>query len=767
LNLTWLIAIIEPDLLIEFNRRDGIKLRPEAQLAGAICGRLFRSPLDDPIGDTSVKAVYDIFRGDTGALDVLIEDLSTAESRSDPARLTALTLIACVFLAQTDNVPRCLELLGSALDTVKPGESSSELCRALLLQQRALRRNDLGEAADFDLGEVRQLLRGIHSVPSLGLILRADAEISPESALQNVLDALSNAAVGYDFDVAGYPESGQVLDDLESDQLYQHREWLRNAYETKLRHLTPVAFERDLYFETFRVEILGHRAVYKLRKQLALMRIVRLVPALPSAAGSDCMRLLRQAGADSELRLLVDDLTFAGPIGSLLAEGRRIATYRTSDKAYRTGEMIVLTAAAEMMSPSEAFEALTRVLSVIRGGGPTTAPLIWQADFSKDEEAWVAAAALGGASGTTGLVARELLSYSTPERLADIASNTAIARTIGRIEWGALEDDLRESWRQVALDRSQEYAESPVADALREVLGPGRDVPFEQGNVTLNGLAGRINSYLQTRQPIPADLFDIARATALSALSRVASEASAGTFVTRAVQPAEMLAVLICQSPDDEAWDGLLKFFANPVITRSDKSRAFDILARERPRLAVDERSRYATGLLSLIAPPDRSIPDDPGEGFLDGAALRFAYAYGLLADDVAADYLFRLLSSNNVARRQEAGRSLSLFASISLGDWMLPLVYRLSGDAEPRVRVGVALALGRMCQREDAAGIMARERLIELLEADGVFVPLHTLAQMSSRTVAVVPQVDRVVRKLRNSHPSRRVRERAAALIG
>lgn len=765
MNLAWVIAIIEPDLLIEYVRDDSRSVRPEAQLAGAIRGRLFRSPFEAPIEDRSVKAVYDVFRGNTQALDTLIEDLTAEESRQDPARLTALALVACVFLAQIDDIPRCLELLESTLEVVVPDTPSSELCRALLLQQRALRHNDVGEASDSDVREVRQLLSNEHAAPYTEFSLRADADISAQSAVQNVIDALRAAAVGFDFHASRYPDVGRVLAEAETDQLVRYRKWLHSAYDTKLRHATQLGYGPDLYFETFCLEILGHRAVYPLRKELAMMRILSFIPSIPRAEASDCMRLLRQAGADSELQLLVEDLTFAGPIGALLIEGRRIATYRTTDQAYRTGEMIVLAAAAELMSPSEAFQALTRVLSVIRSGGPTTAPLMWQANFSKDEKAWVAAAALAGAAGASGLVARELLSYSNQERLGDIASDTAIAGIIGRIEWGAVDDDLRERWRQIAISRSQEYASSPTVGALHEVLDLQVDVPLSPGNATLNDLAQRINYHLRTSQPIPVELFDEARAIALSSLSSVASAARAGTFVARAVQPAEMLAVLISQSPDDDAWDGLLKFFVNPVIARSDKSRAFDILAHERPRLAPEVSSRYATELRSLIAGPDRSVSDAREDDPVYAAALRFAFAYGLLPDEVAADYVRRLAASADVLPRQEAGKSLSFFASTSLNDWMLPLVYRISDDADPRVRVGVARALAQLCQREDTIGAMAVERLIELLEGDGVFVPLQTLTQLSPNALAV-PQVDRVVRQLRNSHQSRRVRERAAVLL-
>jgi hypothetical protein len=73
---------------------------------------------------------------------------------------------------------------------------------------------------------------------------------------------------------------------------------------------------------------------------------------------------------------------------------------------------------------------------------------------------------------------------------------------------------------------------------------------------------------------------------------------------------------------------------------------------------------------------------------------------------------------------------------------------------------------LGETCQRRDIVGDMAIERLSELLQSGGVFVPLHTLTQLTS-AVLIAPQIDRIVRQLRNDSQSWRIRKRAAQLLG
>lgn len=765
MNLVWLVAVIEPDLLAERGYSGDRSELPEAELAKAIQGRVLRSAFDEEIADASVRAIYGAMQGDEHAVDVLVEGLSTEEARQDLAKLTALTLVACALLTDREDVATCLRIIDDALSLLNEKSPSIELCRALVLQQRALRNNDMGEPTASDLDEVRRLVDQIQFDAYPELVLRTNAGTSSRTALENILDALRSSAAGFDLG-ASSRDMGYVTSDLEDDQLGQYRRWLNNAYKTKLSRSTPTDYGPDLYFENLRLEVIGHRDVYRSRRELAAMRIVRFMPTLPTAVAADCLRLLRLAGADSELQQLVDDLTYTGPVSPLLAEGRRIESHRTSDRSLRTGEMIVLAAAAEVMAPAEAFQALTRVLSVIGRGGPTTAPLHWQADFSKDEKAWIAAAALAGAAGTAGVVARDLLAYATSDRLADIASDTVIAKIIRRIEWADMDSELRERWLSLASTQARNHPISPTAAAIRNVLSVDSELSVGDDDASLNDLAERINHYLRTEQPIPDSVRQAAKRAALSSLAQAAKEATAGTFARRVVRPAEIVAVLLAQSPDEDAWAGLLEFLANPLVARSEKSRAFDILVRERPYLAIELADRYTQPLVSLITETDRWAFDDPYHDSVFVPALNFAYAYGFLPEEVVADHLRALASSPDAHMRRQAGRSLSLLSSTSMRDWMIPKVYALSSDSDPAVRVAVAGALGETCQRRDIVGDMAIERLSELLQSGGVFVPLHTLTQLTS-AVLIAPQIDRIVRQLRNDSQSWRIRKRAAQLLG
>jgi hypothetical protein len=763
-DLAWLVAVIEPDLLTRRGYPDDSPPRPTVELAKAMQGRIHRSPFDEQIEDAAVRATYAAMAGDDSALDELIEAMSANDTRDDLAKLTALTLVACGLLADHDDVPTCLRILDNALSLINDQSASSDLCKMLVLQQRALRHNDIGESVASDLEEVRRLIDQIQFDSYLDLVLRAGVDLTPEAAIDNILNVLRSSSAGFSLNLPSF-DMGYVTSDLEDDQLGNYRRWLDNNYKTKISREIPTYYGPDLYFENLRLEVIGHREVYRTRRELAAMRVVRFIPLLPAAVAQDGLRLLRLAGADADLRLLIGELTFAGPMSALLTDGRRIESNRTSDRALRTSEMIVLAAAAEVMAPAEAFKALNRVLAVIRRGGPTTAPLHWHADFSKDEDAWIAAAALAGAAGTAGEIARSLLEYATPARLTDEAFDRVIAAIVGRVEWADVDTELRALWLNLATTRTSDGRTTYTAAALRSALSVNAELSVGT-DASLNELAESINHYLRTETPIPDDVREAAKNTALPSLARAAKSAAAGTYAVGTVQPAEIVAVLLTQSPDDDEWSGLLDFLTNPFVARREKSRAFDVLLSERPDLSTELASRYADRLASLVTEADRWAFNDPYADAVFVPALAFAYAYAFLADELAAEHFRALTSSPDARRRSLAGRYLSLLASKSLQDWMLPMVFALSNDTDPKVRFAVTRALGQIAQRQDVLGDLAIGHLSDFLQSGGVFVPLNTLEQLGPEMLRAA-QIDRIIRQLRNESQSWRVRKRAAELLG
>ncbi len=763
MNLAWLVAVIAPDLLTRRGHPGDGPTAPTTELAKAMQGQTQHHIFNEPVEDIAIRAIYDAMGGNESAVDTLVEALTTDDTREDLAKLTALTLVACALLSESDDVSKCLKILDAALNFVEDQSPSGQLCRMLLLQQRALRHNDIGESTESNLSEVRRLSELVRFSSPPELVLRDNSEVSPDAAIKNLLRAVKSSSAGFSLSLPSF-DMGYVTDELQDDQLGKYRRWLDSTFKTKLSRAISTDYGPDQYFENLRLEILGHREVYRSRRELAAMRLIRFMPTLPAAVADDGLRLLRLAGADAELRLLVNDLTVAGPMSALLSDGRRIESMRTSDRSLRTSEMIVLAAAAEVMAPAESFKALTRVLSVIRRGGPTTAPLHWHADFSKDEDAWIAATALAAAAGTAGEIARQLLEYATPERLSEQAFDFVIAKIVRRIEWADVDADLKERWLALATTQKTDGRTTDTAAAVRSALAVSTEL-IEGVDASLGALAESINHYLRTETPLPDHVHQSAKRAALAGLARAAKEAAAGTHKVGTVQPAEIVAVLLSRSSDDEAWAALLDFLADPLIARRSKSRALDVLVSERPSLSTELASRFSERLAALVTETDRWGFTEPYGEAVFVEALGFASAYNFLTNDQAAEHFRTLTASPDGQRRRQAGRYLSMLASTSLQDWMVPMIFTLSSDSDPMVRFAVTRALGSICERHDVIADLAIERLTEFLRSEGIYMPLNTLSQLGP-TALRAPQIDRIVKQLRNDSPSWRVRKRAAQIV-
>jgi hypothetical protein len=145
-------------------------------------------------------------------------------------------------------------------------------------------------------------------------------------------------------------------------------------------------------------------------------------------------------------------------------------------------------------------------------------------------------------------------------------------------------------------------------------------------------------------------------------------------------------------------------------------------------------------------------------------SALRFGFAHRFISDDEAFTYTVHLISRREPSAAEAAAVILASFSEKSDANWVQTLAIQLSYDGNPAVRAEVVRALSRTADRGLANAAVARRRLTELLRDDGVIVPLKTLGGVASMQ-NVPPGMRAVISELQGSHPSKRVRDRAAEL--
>jgi hypothetical protein len=208
----------------------------------------------------------------------------------------------------------------------------------------------------------------------------------------------------------------------------------------------------------------------------------------------------------------------------------------------------------------------------------------------------------------------------------------------------------------------------------------------------------------------------------------------------------------------------LLEFLSDPKVTREAKRRSFDLLADHNPTISRSVINKYHDSLVSTITRIDpMSFMQNQG-GVIFPAAMRFAAVYGLLDSELAFSYVWTLATSADRFNRVEAARSLRTFTPATSFGWVPMMTLQLSYDVDPEVKLQSIAALSEQLDKPSHGLPATSQRLGQLLERDGVTIPLAVLQAVSGKPVSD-QQPRGIAIGLRAGHVSRRVRNAAAAI--
>lgn len=794
MNLAWLVAALIPtEVGPTFEGDSRVAPRPEADLAGLLLG--FRPewarpqifPPDAasrPEIDPAVQLVDRMIYGSDGntGVEALKNYLLDDELTDDTAKISSLALVISPYIAGGDRYALCEQVLDSALARVEEQDSPSRLMRAALAAQRALRRRDRGHEYLADVAACLDELSGVD--PSeCDLVLSEVSDATPSLVVDRIVTALRQSVwslvpggIGADeilhSDNTGndhsrvYGWSEDYLN-IASDAADQYSRWLDDLYSSQLKRNITTTWGRsepDLLFQTLALERLGHKTVYSYRKQLAMMRLVRSLPDLRRPDTAACVRLLRHSESAKELSFLLNRMLTGGPLDAIAVDCRQIISNRMPDSSIRDVELLVLSAGADLLPREEAEVALSGILQLINDGGPALAPGSWQAPSLRYEEAWIAAASLGSTAGASSLVAEHLLAQARSKGLDDEMWDRMFAEIIRRIVWAEVSDTVLADWRSFVAENS-ELSASFTVHAGRRALDIPADPPPEVGN-SLNWAAEKLNYYLYQQAEVPIDeairIFEIAA----TEMRTIAAEAAQHRYRGGTVVASQVASTALAFIPDADpaTWAFVLDFLTNAEIPRSDRTLGFDAMPASRVSVPSGIIDQYRERMKAAIEQPEIPwvAPDVTFTPY--PSALRFGFAHGFISDDEAFTYTARLTSRREPSAVEEAAATLSSFSDHSDASWIQTLAVQLSHDGNPNVRAAVIRALSRTADRAPANVDIATSRLAELLRDDGVDVPLRTLSAVA--TMAHIPaEVRAVVSELQGSHPSKRIRDRAAEL--
>ncbi|MYS87774.1 hypothetical protein [Embleya scabrispora] len=688
--------------------------------------------------------------------------------QDDLALLCVLALFTCSAASELDDYRTCDIVLDTLLDRTAGPTHDDRLLRAILLQQRALRWRDSGRRHIESSEEALRLLDTLDVSRLSPLPADSRPGSSDTATLARVVAAVRDAA--YSLIPASADEAPRFGTSSEQvERVHRMRadtlsKSLEQAYKRAFRPRTRTiggAGAPDMFFAALQLELLGHRLVYRARKETALMRLLADPGSTLRAEGlDDTLRLLRHAGAQSELEATVERFREAGPLSALSRDARQILLRRNSVSLLGSAELRVLRGAAEVLTSVEARTALESVVEVIANGGPMHAPGRWRPMASRLGDAWRSAAVLANTAGVPGRVAEILLDATG---FAGPADNETLDRSIGwalnDLDWAGVPSEVTARWASwLEGDRSSLPVTVGVVEALPGVGTTWANRPVDDlhsAAAYLNALVGGVD--------VRADGVGLAVDLLKDSLAAIREEAARGEYSLHDRSAADVAAAYIVHADATLLWQDLAAFMVDGRVQRMDRSPAFDRLARERPSLPGGVAGIFREHAETLLR--DTSMVDvfEPGPALVPyPEALRFLVCYDLVDEMRAHASIARLAGSPDQSAREEAARTVATVAAVRTNAWLLAFALQLSHDPRAAVKAYAGRALALLAVDHEFEPV-ASERLVELLREDGMLVPLLILRALDRNRVP--PTVAQEITRLVDAHPSRLVRVTAATL--
>ncbi|GAA4657477.1 hypothetical protein GCM10023347_05310 [Streptomyces chumphonensis] len=791
MNLAWIIAILRPlDIAPHANfRRPEYDALPFALLAGLVSGEPSRLPhysLDDTEAfrenDPGIRyaELSLTHQGIREGLAGLIGEVEAA-TVGDQARASAFGLLACCAAAELDEYERCDSVLHHLLQRTDLGTPEGKLIRAALLQQKSLRYRDSGRKYTSLTTETMELLDQIEDADFSEFPVSPGSSVTYAESVKHLITSLRHAAwslVPARFAVNGdqqvlpsVPTWQQIVRTQKSNQASridrlrasEYSKFVEGSFNRMFRSQTRTfgGHAPTLFYAALNMELLGDLAVLRLRKENALLKLVQCMSSdRPHADDvADALRLLRNANVKSEIDLAVERIRASGPLEALKKDAIQVLRHRTQPRMVRASELRILRGAAELLTQSEAQEALSLVFQVIEAGGAQPSPDSTQLDVVRLEPAWLTAAHLAKITEDDDRAAVVLLHAARSGGPSDELRDRAIGRSLRILNWQRVSGDTRSRWSEFL---QSEGSVMSTSRSVFEALTISESASFGVDIEDLEDVANRVNVAMRggsINNEEASSCVEIVRGS----MAQIRDESSHGVFAFRALDPADIAAALIVHGNAQELWSDLVEFLTDRSVQRSDKSGAFDRLAHGSVELPPQVSEKFRRNCRVLLSAPGDPFEDDTIVPF--PAALRFFASQRIVDEAETFSLISQLFGRVEARSREEASRTVAALAGSIMNPWLLAQAMQFSHDAEPGVRGHAARALATFSAISPEYGKTAEVRLVEMMREEGILVPLLVLRQVQQ--ISNIPEsTKQALGDLAANHLSVLVRREAAALL-
>lgn len=790
MRLEWIAAVLRPEDIASHPsfQNSNYDSRPHVVLATAIDGGY--APLPPNFVGAELSEVHDALEAEAARLAVdtfFAETQRTAstelvdilnENNLDLAAMCAFSLIAANALAELEEFESLERLLNGSLRRVVGADPGSRLLRAILLQQLSMRQMDWGSRDYFLSQEAHQILATLQTAnfPSFEVSPRVGG--TSDMTIEHIIVALQRAVWSTlpnamsvtpstgpndaEIDwrkIVTAPKSEELLL-IERESSHQYSRFIERAFERVYgdRTMRIGGSSPDLFLANLRNELYGTANVYSTRRELALMRLTANGVMSAQYDYAECIRLLRYSKGDKYLTSVLDKLRLGGPLAALSREARQVIARRLTPGYVRSEDLQVIKSSADLLTKSEAQDALAAIFRLLDAGSPQNDPGRWSSHSARLERTLNAAVALAAPAEAANEVSTRLLGYVQDSKFDELVDR-AIASALFRLEIDKDSEPFATSWGRW-LSRADEWPNT--GERARQKLQ--RRSSAERGAIkTWSDVENVVNDLVMDHS-VNESAIDASAAKVSESMTSIRDSAQVGRFAFGGTEPAE-LAVMLLPFSKLDLWEPLAEFLSDVAVPRQYKDFAFDRMAKSAlripPEMAKVFLRRRDQILLSRDAHP---LDGDPLVPY--PAALRMYAAHGLMTDEELVALLTQLSGSSLPRAKVQAAQTLSVLASKrgspSLLNLALFLSYELDAEIQGYASHAVAAMLGVTADAHDAAVI----RLESLMNSDSLIAPLQAIRGLSILAPSEVePRLRLAVGDLASSHPSRRVRIEAATL--
>ncbi|WP_139833292.1 hypothetical protein [Microbacterium sp. LEMMJ01] len=522
---------------------------------------------------------------------------------------------------------------------------------------------------------------------------------------------------------------------------------LRDAFEEQVE-----ADSNTRHFGRETAEIAGYRSLIlaELSGHLSYMRTERekLAKVLILKRGDDpervreALRLFRQGHATKGLQSTITWIRAQGPSEALRTDALIVIERVNRLRWCSDEDLLVLGGASDFLSMEEKDRAIAASLIYVR-----TPRLQGELSWSSWERLWKTVARLLPESSSHQLIASEAHRYITAhESLGQPITNT-LARLVLALDWEAVDVDTVDAWSQWSMESERTSDTRALLDTInKRVRGMSPPIPPD---VSIE-LAAHI---ADEGIPEGSSSETLSRLTELliARLDEEVEQARHGMMSMGGYQDANVAVAFALRLPNGELWEHIVQHLLDPRVDAGLKDQAVERLADNVDLLPASVATKLRENIRQLVASERREAMFDQSKSTVFGEAMRLSAALGATPRHLLLTQVLRLTTSG-VKDRVQAARTIPL--SIVEGDatWGHVLLLQLSHDVDPFVRATAGHSLVRSLKVPSDLLDAVYTRVRELLEADGIRVPLAVLhavqrysGSMRDEMVPLLPPIEKL----------------------